>query len=243
MKRLLAGLLLFCVALPSVAEPPSRPFATFAKAKVVARDGIYANHETDFYCGCAFEPKGASGGAIQAGECGYKPRKNKARGKQLEWEHVMPAYFFGHNRTCWRSGNAQCERNGTPYKGRACCAKVDNTFRKIEADLHNLVPAVGELNADRSNKPYGVVAGEPREYGACDFEVGGKPAVTEPPDNVRGDAARVWLYMSETHKIKLSDAERKMFEAWSRADPPDRWERLRDKRIAAAQGNHNEFVK
>lgn len=35
----------------------------------------------------------------------------------------------------------------------------------MEADLHNLTPAVGELNGDRSNLPYGIVKGEPREYG------------------------------------------------------------------------------
>jgi deoxyribonuclease-1 len=133
------------------AEPPSRPFPTFDSAKKVARDAIYANHQTDFYCGCAFQPSGATGGTIDASSCGYQARKNKARGKRLEWEHVMPAYFFGHTRSCWKSGNARCVKDGRKFKGRACCAKVDSTFRRIEADLHNLTPAVGELNGDRSN--------------------------------------------------------------------------------------------
>lgn len=43
--------------------------------------------------------------------------------------------------------------------------------------------------------PYGLLADETRAYGACNFEIGGKPRVTEPPDEVRGDAARFWLYM------------------------------------------------
>ena len=126
---------------------------------------------------------------------------------------------------------------------RECCVRVDRIFRRIEADLHNLTPAVGELNGDRSNLPYGVVDGEPHLYGACDFEIGGKPRVTEPRDKVRGDAARIWLYMVETYMVKITPSQRKMFEDWSAADPVDVFERLRDTRIEAAQGNRNPFVK
>jgi deoxyribonuclease I len=161
----------------------------------------------------------------------------------LEWEHVVPAAFFGQQRACWRTRHDKCVKSdGTQYKGRACCGRVDRTFKRIEADLHNLTPAVGELNGDRSNKPYGMVAGEPRLYGACNFEVGGKPSVTEPRDEVRGDDARIWLYMNATYKIRITTAQRDMFEAWSKVDPVDQWERLRDRRIEAVQGNKNPFV-
>jgi deoxyribonuclease-1 len=229
----------------ALADPPPRPFASFDSAKRVARDAIYSEHHTDFYCGCAFTPtKSRSGGTIDATSCGYTPRKNKARGRVLEWEHVVPAAFFGQHRTCWRKGHEKCVNSkGVAFKGRKCCAKVDRTFRRIEADLHNLTPAVGELNGDRSNLPYGIVDGEPREYGACDFEISGKPRVTEPRDEVRGDAARIWLYMTDTYKIKLTTVQRKMFEQWSAADPVDAFERLRDTRIDAAQGNRNPHVK
>jgi deoxyribonuclease I len=94
-------------------------------------------------CGCAFEPRGKSGGTIDASTCGYQARKNAAR-EVLEWEHVVPAYFFGHTRTCWKTGDAKCVRkDGKAYKGRECCAKVDVTFRLMEADLHNLTPGGG----------------------------------------------------------------------------------------------------
>src|SRR5688572_10253843 len=78
------------------ADPPSRPFGTFEAAKHVARDAIYSGQRVDFYCGCAFTAnKTKSGGVIDPADCGYTPRKNKARGKVLEWEHVVPAAFFG----------------------------------------------------------------------------------------------------------------------------------------------------
>lgn len=228
---------------PGLAEPPSRPFSSFDSAKKVARDAIYADHPIDFYCGCSFERSGRSSGTINRTSCGYQPRRNPARGAKMEWEHIVPAFYFGHARPCWSRGNARCVKNGKRYRGRECCAKVDKVFQRIEADLHNLAPSVGELNGDRSNLPYGLVSGEPRAYGACDFEIGGKPRVAEPADAVRGDAARIWLYMASTYGIKLTNAQRKVFQTWADGDPPDDWERLRDRRVAAAQGNKNAFVK
>ena len=239
----LATLLL--VATPaSWAEPPPNPIPSFEAAKTIARDTIYVGHHTDFYCGCKWEPKGKSGGVIDAAACGYEPKKDRARGKRLEWEHVMPAWFFAHNLRCWKEGDDRCENNdGKKLTNRDCCRKVNARFRKIEADLHNLVPAVGELNGNRSNTPYGFVDGEPRQYGRCNFEIGGDPKVTEPPDNVRGDAARVWFYMSETYGISIPPAMAEMFRQWSEADPPDEWELRRNERIFEAQGNRNPFVR
>jgi deoxyribonuclease-1 len=245
-----AVIVLSLALVPALAlgDPPPRPFGTFEAAKKAARNSIFADHRVDFYCGCAWVPMPdnltTSGGRIDATACGYTPRKNAKRGAILEWEHVVPAAFFGQHRACWRKGHEKCVNSkGVAFKGRACCAKVDRTFRRIEADLHNLWPSVGELNGDRSNLPYGIVDGEPRLYGACDFEIGGKPRVTEPRDEVRGDAARIWLYMADTYKIKITAARRKMFYDWSAADPVDDFERLRDTRIDAAQGNRNPFVK
>jgi len=61
-------------------------------------------------------------------------------------------------------------------------------------DLHNQVPSIGQVNGDRSNHPYGIVDGEPRKYGACDFEVGGSPKVAAPNPHISGNAVRTWLY-------------------------------------------------
>lgn len=49
--------------------------------------------------------------------------------------------------------------------------------------------------------------------------------------------------MSDPYKIELTAAQRDTFEAWSKADPVDIWELLRDRRIEAVQGNKNPFVR
>jgi deoxyribonuclease-1 len=112
----------------------------------------------------------------------------------------------------------------------------------MEADLHNLLPAVGQLNGDRSNLPYGVVPGEPRAYGACNFEIDRVTDVAEPPDAIQGDVARIWMYMSQTYGVSVDPERMEVFVRWSEGDPVDDWERARDQRIKAAQGNSNPFL-
>ena len=71
----------------------------------------------------------------------------------------------------------------------------------------NLRPAVGELNADRSDLPYGEIEGEDREYGSCDFEVQG--GIAEPEASDRGEIARTYLYMERIWGMTLTEEELK----------------------------------
>jgi deoxyribonuclease-1 len=150
----------------------------------------------------------------------------------------VPAHAFGHYRRCWTQP-AGCGREGP---GRACCARNDEDFAAMEADLHNLVPAVGELNGDRSNYTFGTIAGEPREYGACDFEIDRQNATAEPPEHRQGDIARSYLYMATVWGMPLTPAERQQYEDWHELDPPDDWERERNRRIIEVQAVGNPFV-
>ncbi len=109
-------------------------------------------------------------------------------------------------------------------------------------DLHNLTPSIGQVNGDRSNHPYGIVDGEPRNYGTCDFEIGGSLKVAEPNPHIRGNAARIWLYMADTWGIPLTQEEIEMFRKWDADDPVGEWEKNRDGRIEEIQGNTNPFV-
>ena len=44
--------------------------------------------------------------------------------------------------------------------------------------------------------------------------------MTEPREEVKGDAARIWLYMSDTYAIKLTAAQKEMLKQWSRKIRP-----------------------
>lgn len=189
-----------------------------------------------FYCGCKINWKGKKG-VPDAESCGYSPRKPatssgnaNARATRIEWEHVMPAFWFGHQLQCWQDG------------GRKACKK-DKRFREMEGDLYNLQPTIGELNGDRSNYRFSMIQGETRKYGQCDFEVDFKVKKAEPPPDIRGDIARTYFYMAGRYKLKLSNSQRQIFGAWNNSDPVDEWEKLRKKLINLIQDKGNPFIK
>ena len=64
----------------------------------------------------------------------------------------------------------------------------------------------------------------------------------EPPENIRGDIARIYFYMDESYPGIISGKNRKLFETWDKQDPVDSWECEREKRIQEVQGNGNRFV-
>lgn len=225
MKVLLALTTLF-TTLASLAEAPT----SFYKAKKVLTSEIYKGNEETFYCGCDYQEqphptkmnKTRLGPVVES--CGLKPRKNANRSGRIEWEHVVPAWEFGHQLQCWQDG------------GRRACKK-NPKFKQMEADMVNLVPAVGELNGDRSNYRFGLIDGEPRAYGACDFEVDFKRRVAEPPEEKRGDIARIYFYMVDTYGLKLGSKQKKLYEAWDKLDPQDPWEKERLDRIRKITGS------
>jgi endonuclease I len=80
----------------------------------------------------------------------------------LEWEHVAPPTTSAAAALVARKDMRNASTHpAKAFKGRECCARVDSTFTRMEADRHNLTPAVGELNDDRSNVPFGEVYVKP----------------------------------------------------------------------------------
>ena len=112
----------------------------------------------------------------------------------------------------------------------------------MEADLYNLVPAIGEVNGNRSNYSMADIPGEVREYGSCDVEIKGRKV--EPRPAVRGNIARTYLYMDWAYPGRgiITDQERVLFEKWAEADPVDTWECERARMIEKVQRNENPFV-
>lgn len=220
----------------NTANLPKSP-ESFEKAKRVLYNEIYKDHNITFYCGCDYDPKSK---IVDWKSCGYVPRKNAERASRIEAEHVMPAHQFGNFRQCWREPEKVCA--GKNMTGRQCCEAKDPVFEIAHNDMHNLFPAVGEVNGDRSNYNWGMVEGNKREYGACPMEVDESIRRAEPPDAVKGNVARVMFYMEDTYGFKLSDQDRKLFSVWSKMDPPDVWEIERNQRIAAVEGKENRFI-
>lgn len=204
-----------------------REITTFASAKIASAE-VNRDVKGDFYCGCKIRWQGKKGIPDLAG-CGYQIRKDARRAQRIEWEHVMPAWQFGHQRKCWQQG------------GRKGCRR-DRAFRKIESDMHNLQPVVGEVNADRANFPYGQWSGAAGQYGHCPVKIDFAARRAQPPETARGVIARTYFYMRDRYHISLSRQQTQLFNAWHARYPVSQWECIRDSRIAKLQGNNNPYV-
>lgn len=210
---------------PDVDHPALISTQSFNHAKTLLKQ-MYRDERTTFYCGCSYNEHHE----VDLGSCGYKVRKNATRAKRIEWEHVVPASYFGRLLPCWGDG------------GRKNCQRNSTLFNKFEGDLHNLVPEVGELNADRSNHPYGIAHNKKPVYGSCEFYVDELNNIAEPKDSRKGDVARIWLYMADKYDMALPGHMKDMFQAWNKADPVTLEELKRNHKIYALQGDDNKYI-
>jgi deoxyribonuclease I len=202
---------------------------TFIKAKKMATE-LYRQHPVTFYCDCPIVYKGKKM-TPNLRACGYQVRKQPERANRIEWEHIVPAWEFGHQRQCWQKG------------GRKNCIDKDPEFAQMEGNLHNLVPSIGEVNGDRSNFRYSEWNAKPGQYGQCEMVVDFQLDRVQPPSYSRGSIARTYFYMQERYHLSLADQQSKLFEVWNKKYPVTPWECQRDTAIAKLQGNHNRFVK
>ena len=203
---------------------------SFRRSKRILATKIYNKHRVAFYSGCTYRVRDKKL-VPTFNTCGYKVRKTRTRARRIEWEHIVPAHRFGHDLRCWSRG------------GRGYCRTSNKKFAEMEADMHNLVPAIGEINGDRSNFPYGEVPDEPRAYGKdVDMEVDFKLDVAEPPTNREGDIARVYLYMNSKYGMPLGKEELKRLISWNNSDPVDEWEIEKNEMVKVHQGDDNPFV-
>ena len=184
---------------------------------------VFGSSMTTFYCGCEYQKSQDKTYIPVFFDCGYEPRKRQRRAKRIELEHIVPVSKLSAELSCWRSG------------GRDACIE-DSQYQAMATDLHNLVPAIGEINADRSAYEFAMIEGESRSYGRCDFEVDFKNRLVEPAPNIRGDIARIYFYMSNRYGVKLSTSEKTLFSKWDLDDPLDAHERKRNEIIIRIQG-------
>jgi len=218
-------ILIALLLIPSLSDAAP---ANFRQAKKIANK-LHQQSDRSFYCGCDISRQGKKL-VPDFSRCGYQVRKQLKRASRIEWEHIVPAWEFGHQRQCWKDGR------------RKNCTRNDEVFKQMEGDLHNLVAAVGEVNGDRSNYRFSQWNGQATQYGQCDMVIDFKGRKAQPPAARRGDIARVYFYFVKQYQLKLSSSQKKLFTAWDRLDPVTTAECQRDQRISKAQGNANPFV-
>lgn len=167
-------------------------------------------------------------GPVASLYCGESFKSSKRSGYNVE--HVFPM--------SWATTGLKCGK-------RKQCRQRSKSFNRIEADLHNLFPARVDVNKERSSYRFGMVNGEKREFGECDFEIDYRARAVEPAEHVRGDVARAMFYMAHRYRdqgLVLFEKQAKLLLKWHEADPPSAEEARRNDVIERIQGNRNPFV-
>ena len=129
------------------------------------------------------------------------------------------------------------------------------------SDLHHVRPSDAGVNSSRGNKPYGESGSNPEKKEGTNPAVGYlggtyNSTYFEPNDNVKGDVARIVLYVwvrwgadwgaedpndpfnSVTEVFQSID----ILLEWCALDPVDTWEMGRNEVVQSIQGNRNVFI-
>ncbi|SGY95004.1 endonuclease [Moritella viscosa] len=237
MKKRTSSIFALLLLTPLSSLAANQTIDSFSKAKKKLERDVYADHRVTLYCGAKFDAK-----KIITPPAGFHTDKYVKRAKKVEWEHVVPAENFGRTFVEWRDGHKSCVSNkGKDFKGRKCAEKVNKEYRYMQADMFNLYPAIGTVNALRSNYNFTMLPDEKSDFGSCDMKIENRKA--EPPESARGRIARTYLYMESTYsRYSMSKSQRQLMNAWDKMYPVEQWECERARRITELQGNTNSVV-
>lgn len=230
---------LFLLSLSTFSYAENIHIYSFSTAKKTLEKKVYIFEEdrVTLYCEAKFnEDKNIIAPA------GFESDKYKKRAKRIEWEHVVPAENFGRNFREWREGHKECVNSKKiRYKGRRCAEKINAEYRYMQADMYNLYPAIGSVNASRSNYNFAMLGNIQNSFGSCAMKIENKKA--EPPISSRGVIARTYLYMDATYSnYKMSRQQRQLMTAWHVSYPVKEWECDRAQRIKGLQHNANDIL-
>lgn len=209
--------LILGVAIPATSL--SAPYSSFSKAKKAMYTKVYKNEGKTFYTNCDWSKK-----KVNLESCGLQdsfPKKYLKRAKRTEAEHIIPASWMYKKNGKWRQCYLDAKQKGVSQ--RKYCQEHDVDYRNAHNDLVNLVPAVGQLNGMRSNKPFAEKVSGKKEQ---TFNGDGKKLVLTsrvaiPDSSIRGDIARIAFYMSDRYGVNYSKRQKSLFVRWNLEDPVD----------------------
>ena len=199
---------------------------------------IYQENAVTFYCRVPFNRQKQ----IQLPK-GFLTPKYKNRANKMEWEHIVPVENFGKLFKEWNAGDSTCINHSKKYyKGRKCVLKTSLEFRFMISDMYNLVPAIGMVNAMRSNYNFSELEkNTPNAFGICDMKF--QKNLVQPPVYTRGEIARIYLYFEKAYpRFKISKKMRPLLMIWDKKYPVTKWECKRAKIIEQIQKNKNEIL-
>jgi len=157
------------------------------------------------------------------GETFYCNKPFKSKGPLFSKSYVYSDTWIRDNLDC--GTKRQCKRDNPDYL-------------LITSDLHNIVASDAYFEFKRKNLIFGPLD-ETVKANQCGIRI--KHHVLEPSDKLKGDIARILIYMHVRYKLPLNTSL-SLLRIWNDLDKPDEKERQRDQMIKDLQGNGNPFI-
>ena len=230
---------LFFPSFSNASDSGNQTNQSFSKAKKMLERQVYHDvPRLTIYCQADFNSKKKI-----TNHNGFTSTKHVKRQAKLEWEHVVPAENFGRSFREWREGDSACVNSkGKNFKGRRCAEKINTAYRYMQSDMYNLYPAIGAVNALRSNYNFAsAVSTEKNQFGRCPIKMNNK--TVQPPDYAKGQIARAYLYMEAAYPSYRIGRQKRELQAWDKQYPVTHAECRRTQLIESLQGNENRVVK
>ena len=203
---------------------------------------------------------------VTYGELRYASKGNpKADASPADPTKMIDFYTGIHYPSEWKNGNTW-QREHVWCTSHSWWSKPDNSDKHAGTDLHHLRPEIGVINGSRSNSKFGEVKdreskvkkynyeGQDYIYGYIDGQVINE-GVFEPTDRVKGDVARIIMYLlvrykGETTPVtniiytseKTPDSAYELLLKWHKEDPVSNFEIKRNQVTYEIQGNRNPFI-
>ncbi|MBX2812236.1 MAG: endonuclease [Myxococcales bacterium] len=223
---------------PTNPEAPTEPIPTggprtYRSAKKYLYR-LFPGPGKTLYCECHYNVEHE----VDPAACGLpEDLSDSQRSRRVEWEHVVPASAFGDTFAAWQEGHPECG----DQQGRSCARKVSDLFNRMEANLYNLRPSVGSVNSQRSNRAMSAIPGQSYQ-GKCNLEI--QNDEVEPRDEIKGDIARIYLYMDQTypHRNVIRPEHHSEYLYWDQQDPVTPAECALVREIAPMQEHVNKVV-
>ena len=156
----------------------------------------------------------------------------------IKWIQVVPDWFFGRHMDCMNKDICTNVFTKEKFGSPMCCRRVNPKYKMMEADLFNLIPAISKVASKRESRLFFDVVKPEFSVGNLKFD----DDFIEPRDEVKGDIARVYLYMDARYDLNLSKQQKETYFRWHALDPVDRHECSVAKIILKVQGGENSLV-
>ena len=184
--------------------------------------------------------------------------------------HFYKSDKSGSSVKCFYSGSTTSKFNKEHVWPQSSSGSSSNQLYGEDyggSDIHHIRPTITEYNSKRGNSMFGPIFGDLSSVGQISYSGGGKDYYTgnvfEPADDIKGDVARIIMYMYMHYSSEIPGGNSKSYygemhvnwvmgpsttdswkllRKWNTEDPVSQDEKTRNEYAFSVQGNRNPFI-